>query len=290
MELELGGLQVFFPASLEIQEELLKAGFKIPYDRESGRKTPIPVLTSSREGRRLRRGRLLKSDDFESDGKFAMIPGERSRMGVELTDRGFLILRPKPLEYHLEDIGFVSVPPRIWGTWASFSIPFSLYETLVEFLDEFRSDGKNGLYLASHGSRSRIEVYAYKGRTRKDLGIPVFGYALGLHGLTLVEEYLREKAKENGVPEERLRYLKLGLRKRKETKAGLKVGIAWVDGKPGEITLKLSTTDPRVRIQGLYGELTGKSRGELTRTDDWYIVVHAEDFLNALLRVVGTFG
>ncbi len=228
-----------------------------------------------------------------------MVPGERPRMGVELTDKGFLILRPKPLEYHLEDVGFVSVPPRIWGTWASFSIPFSFYETLSEFLDEFRSDEKSGLYLASRGSGRRIEVYAYRGRTRKDLGIPVFGYALGipvfgyalgLHGLTLAEEYLREKAEESGVPEGRLRYLKLGLRKRKETKAGLKVGVAWENGKPSEITLKLSTTDPKVRIQGLYGELMGKSRGELTRTDDWYIVVHTEDFAGALHEVAGTFG
>ncbi len=290
MELELERLQVFFPASLEIQEELLKAGFKVPYDRESGRKTPIPVVVSSREGRRLRRDRLLKADDFESDGKFAMVPGERPRMEMELTDKGFLILRPKPLDYHLEDTGFVSVPPRIWGTWASFSIPFSFYETLTDFLGEFRNNETKGLYLASRSSGRRIEVYAYKGRTRRDLGVPVFGYALGLHGLALADEYLREKAGESDVPEERLRYLKLGLRKRKETKAGFKVGIAWENGKPSEITLKLSTTDPKVRIQGLYGELMGKSRGELTRTDDWYIVVHAEDFAGALHKVAGTFG
>ncbi|HDZ36456.1 MAG TPA: PhoI, partial [Thermococcus sp.] len=151
-------------------------------------------------------------------------------------------------------------------------------------------DNENGFYTASRGSGGRIEVYAYKGRSRKDLGIPVFGYALGLHGLTLAEEYLREKANENGIPEERLRYLRLGLRKRKETKAGLKVGMVWENGRPVEITLKLSTTAPRVKIQGLYGELVGKSRGELTRTDDWYIVVHAKDFVSALERVHGTFG
>lgn len=157
-------------------------------------------------------------------------------------------------------------------------------------MSEFRREETNGLYLASRGSGRRIEVYAYKGRTRKDLGIPVFGYALGLHGLTLAEDYLREKARENDVPEERLRYLKLGLRKKRETKADLKVGVVWEDGKPSEITLKLSTTEPRVKIQGLYGELVGKSRGELTRTEDWYIVVHAEDFINTLHKVITAFG
>jgi hypothetical protein len=290
MEVELARMQIFFPASLEIQEELLKAGFKVPYDKESGRKTPVPVVTSSRGERRLRKDRLLKAKDFESDEKFALIPGERAILEMEPNERGFLMLRPKSLEYHLEEMGFVSVPPRIWGTWASFSIPFSFYEQLTDFLSEFNSGETNGLYLASRGSGRRIEVYAYKGRTRKDLGIPVFGYALGLYGLTLADEYLREKAEENGVPEERLRYLKLALKKRKETKAGLKVGIVWENGKPSEITLKLSTTEPRMRIQGLYGELMGKSRGELTRTDDWYIVVHAEDFANALHRVMSAFG
>ena len=290
MEVELRKMQIFFPASLEIQEELLKAGFKVPYDKETGRKTPVPVVVSSSGERKPRRDRLLKAKDFESDGKFALVPGERAVMEMELTEKGFLILRPKPLEYHLEDIGFVSVPPRIWGTWASFSVPFSAYETLEDFLSEFRSHEANGLYLASKGSGRRIEVYAYKGRTRRDLGIPVFGYALGLHGLTLAEKYLREKASENDVPEERLRYLKLGLKKRKETKAGLKVGVVWEDGKPSEITLKLSTTEPRVKIQGLYGELVGKSRGELAKTEDWYIVVHAGDFINALHKVTSAFG
>ncbi|WP_297508038.1 PhoI [Thermococcus sp.] len=290
MEVELERMQIFFPASLEIQEELLKAGFKVPYYKETGRKTPVPVVVSSKAERRLRQNRLLKAKDFESDGKFALVPEERAVMEIDVTEKGFLILRPKPLEYHLEDIGFVSVPPRIWGTWASFSIPFSFYETLADFLSEFKSDETNGIYLASRGAGKRIEVYAYKGRTRKDLGIPVFGYTLGLHGLSLAGEYLREKAEENGVPEERLRYLKLGLRKKKETKAGLKVGVVWEDGRPSEITLKLSTTEPRIKVQGLYGELVGKSRGEPTRTDEWYIVVHAGDFIGALRRVVSAFG
>ncbi|ASJ13206.1 hypothetical protein [Thermococcus thioreducens] len=290
MEVELERMGVFFPASLEIQEELLKAGFKVPYDKGSGRKTPIPVVVSSREGRRIRRSRLLKAKDFESDGKFALVQGERTLMELELTERGFLVLRPKPIEYHLEEIGFTSIPPRVWGTWASFSIPFSAYDELADFLGDFRKDNGNGFYTASRGSGGRIEVYAYKGRSKKDLGIPVFGYSLGLHGLTLFEEYLGEKAEENDVPKERLRYLKLGLKKRKETKTGLKVGIVWENGRPVEITLKLSTTEPRIRIQGLYGELVGKSRGELVRTDDWYVIIHASDFITALEAVGRAFG
>lgn len=290
MELELKRANTFFPASLEIQEELLKAGFKVPYDRETGRKNPIPIVKSSSEGRRIRKDRLLKARDFEEDGKFAFIPPERGLMNLEITDRGFLILKPKIMDYHLEDMNFVSVPPRVWGTWASFTLPYSAYEMLVSFLEEFKEEEPKGMYLASKGSGRRIEVYAYRERDRKDLGIPVFGYSLGLHGLTLAEEYLREKAKENGIPEERLRYLKLGLKKRKETKAGLKVGIVWENGKPVEITLKLSTTDPRIRIQGLYGELIGKSRGALAKTEEWYIVSHARDLYWALTKVGSAFG
>ncbi|WP_457750519.1 PhoI [Thermococcus sp.] len=290
MEFELLRMNMFFPASLEIQEELLKAGFKVPYDKESGRRTPVPVVAASKKPRRIRAGRLLMARKYENDGKFTEISKEKTLLEFRITEKGFLIMKPKPVEYHLEDMGFVSVPPRLWGTWASFSLPFSAYEEIMKLLGEFRDSERNGLYTASRGSGGRIKVYAYKGRNRKDLGIPVFGYALGLHDLTLAEEYLRRKAEENGVPEDRLRYLKLGLSKRKETKAGLKVGIVWEKGTPTEITLKLSTIEPKIKIQGLYGELIGKSRGELSRTSEWYIVVHASDFVNALTTVGETFG
>jgi hypothetical protein len=66
--------------------------------------------------------------------------------------------------------------------------------------------------------------------------------------------------------------------------------MVWENGKPSEITLKLTTTEPKIRIQGLYGELIGKSRGELTGTGEWYIVVHAGDFVNALETVHRAFG
>lgn len=214
MEVELLRSQVFFPASLEIQEELLKAGFKVPYDRESGRKTSVPVVVSSREPRKIRESRLLKAREYESDGKLALLPEEQAVIELDITEKGFLVLKPKLMEYHLEEMGFLSVPPRFWGgTWASFSLPFSGYESIVEEFSDFRDEeARGGIQLASKGSGSRIEVYAYKGgRSRKDLGIPVFGYALGLHGLTLADEYLRDKAGgENEVPEERLRYLSSG--------------------------------------------------------------------------------
>ncbi len=89
MELELERLQAFFPASLEIQEELLKAGFKVPYDKESGRKTPIPVVVSSRVDRRLRRDRLLKADDFKSDGSLQWYQGRDREWGWSSRIRAF---------------------------------------------------------------------------------------------------------------------------------------------------------------------------------------------------------
>ncbi len=291
VEVELLRSQVFFPASLEIQEELLKAGFKVPYDKESGRKTPVPVVVSSREHRKIRESKLLKARDYKGDGKFALLPEERAVIELDVTEKGFLVLKPKPMEYHLEEMGFLSVPPRLWGTWASFSLPFSAYEDIVEEFGAFKDEEAKGIQLASKGSGSRIEVYAYKGGEAGKTSGYQSSDTLGLHGLTLADEYLREKAEENEVPEERLRYLKLGLKKRKETKAGLKVGMVWENGKPTEITLKLTTTEPRIRIQGLYGELIGKSRGELTRTREWYIVVHAGgDLINALEAVHKAFG
>ncbi len=115
MEVELLRSQVFFPASLEIQEELLKAGFKVPYDRESGRKTSVPVVVSSREPRKIRESRLLKAREYESDGKLALLPEEQAVIELDITEKGFLVLKPKLMEYHLEEMGFLSVPPRFWG-------------------------------------------------------------------------------------------------------------------------------------------------------------------------------
>lgn len=106
VEVELLRSQVFFPASLEIQEELLKAGFKVPYDKESGRKTPVPVVVSSREHRKIRESRLLKARDYEGDGKFALLPEERAVIELDVTEKGFLVLKPKPMEYHLEERAF----------------------------------------------------------------------------------------------------------------------------------------------------------------------------------------
>jgi hypothetical protein len=92
VEIELLRSQVFFPASLEIQEELLKAGFRVPYDKESGRKTPIPVVVSSRGTRKIRESRLLKARDYESDGKFALLQGERAVLELEAVSYTHLTL------------------------------------------------------------------------------------------------------------------------------------------------------------------------------------------------------
>ncbi|WP_324609501.1 hypothetical protein [Thermococcus piezophilus] len=115
MEFGLERMQVFFPASLERQEELLKAGFKVPYDKESGIRTPLPVASDFSRGRKIRKSRLLMAKEFPGDGKFVELPPERSILGVGVNEKGFVRMTVKPLEYHLEDMGFVSVPPRVWG-------------------------------------------------------------------------------------------------------------------------------------------------------------------------------
>lgn len=290
MELAVESMQVFFPASLEIQEELLKAGFKVPYDKESRTRTPIPVVSSFSSSRVVRKGRILKAREFEENERYCILPEEKAGMELLINEKGFVTFKILPDEYHLEDLSFTSVPPRLWSTWATFSLSFESFESIAEALNEHAEEKPKGIYLASKGTGREIEVYGYKGRKAKNLGIPVFGYGLGMKGLTLAEEYFHEKAEENGVNPEVLRYLKLGLRKRKETKAGLKVGIVWNEGKPVRINLRLSTTAPKIRITGLYGELTGKSRGGLSNPNGWYFTVHASDLYWTLMEVLSAFG
>ncbi|GAB6103019.1 hypothetical protein JCM16138_22420 [Thermococcus atlanticus] len=290
MKLAVDSMQVFFPASLEIQEELLKAGFKVPYDKESKARTPVPVVSSFSGGRVIRKERVLKAGKFENDGRYCILPEEKAWVEMLVNEKGFVMFKILPGEYHLEDLGFTSVPPRLWSTWAAFSLKFESIESITEALQGHASEKPKGIYLASRGTGREIEVYGYKGRKSKNLGIPVFRYSLGMKGLTLAEEYFREKAEENGVNPEVLRYLKLGLRKRKETRAGLKVGIVWKEGRPVRVNLRLSTTAPKIRITGIYGELTGKSRGELSSSSEWYFTVHANDLYWALMEVSSAFG
>ncbi|NJE07829.1 PhoI [Thermococcus sp. M39] len=287
---ELESFQVFFPASLEIQEELLKAGFKVPYDKEKDFATPIPVVAAFKTGRKLRKDKLLKGKKIKENGNFVEISPEKALLKLLINEKGFLKLGFEVKTYHLEDLGFVRVPPRIWSTWASFSLPINTFEEINEKLKEFASEKPKGMYLASKSNGKNIDVYSYKGRKAKNLGIPVFGYNLSLNSFELVGEYLKEKAEQSGVNKEVLPYLKLSLKKRKETKAGLKVGIVWREGKAEKITLKLSTTYPKIKIVGLYGELEGKSRGELSNEKDHFIIVHSNDFYWALLNVRNAFG
>lgn len=287
---ELESFQVFFPASLEIQEELLKAGFKVPYDKEKGIATPIPVVVAFKTARKLRKDRLLKGRKIGEDSNFVEIGSEKVLLKLLINEKGFLKLEFEVKTYHLEDLGFVRVPPRIWSTWASFSLSINVFEDISEKLEEFANEKPKGMYFASKSNGKTIEVYSYKGRKAKNLGIPVFGYNLSLESFELVREYLNEKAEQNRVNNEVLPYLKLGLKKRKETKAGLKVGIVWREGKAERITLKLSTTYPKIKIAGLYGELEGKSRGELSEEKEHFVIVHSNDFYWALLNAKNAFG
>ncbi|WP_324736602.1 PhoI [Thermococcus sp. SY098] len=287
---ELESFQVFFPASLEIQEELLKAGFKVPYDKEKGFATPIPVVAAFKTGRKLRKDKLLKGRKIKENGNFAEISPERALLKLLINEKGFLKLEFEVKNYHLEDLGFVRVPPRIWSTWASFSLPIDAFGNITEKLGGFANERPKGMYFASKSNGKEIEVYSYKGRKAKNLGIPVFGYNMSLESFELVKEYLNEKAEKNRVNEEVLQYLKLGLKKRTETKAGLKVGIVWREGKAERVTLKLSTTYPKIKIIGLYGKLEGKSRGELSNEKDHFIIVHSNDFYWALLNAKNAFG
>lgn len=280
--------QIFFPASLEIQEELLKAGFKVPYDKNSGVKTSIPVISAFSQGREIKARNLLGSRNY-SGNEIITLPEEDAFLKVLLNKQGYLSFQVEFKDYHLEDMGFTSVPPRMWNTWASFSIAPDVLQELMEKLNGF--EGEDNLYINSLARRGHeIEIYAYKGRKYKEIGIPVYSYYFGLKNFKLAWKYFEEKCDENGVERERLNFLKLGLRKNKETRAGLKVGVSWFEGEIKRIILRLGTNYPRIKIQGLYGELWGKSRGRLDNGETQFVTVKAGDFYGALKKVNKTVG
>lgn len=287
----LESLQIFFPASLEIQEELLKAGFRVPYDKESKIETPIPVVCAFNREMKIQKKRLLLANKFEEDGDFCVLPKEEAFLNMSVYNDKYLSLAFALSAYHLERLTFTSVPPRLWRSWVTFYLNFENFEDLIGKLEKFIEKSLE-LPIAAENKKNgkEIAIYAYKGRFYRDLGIPVLSYNLNLGSLKLAKEYFRQKAKENGIKEDVLRFLKLGLRKEKRTKAGLRIGLTWKNGKPSRIFLKLTSDSPKIKINGLYGELVGKSRGTLSNIEKQEIVVRVDEFYSALLSVRNAFG
>jgi len=130
---EVETLQIYFPASLELQEELIRAGFSVP------KPTPLPIIYANFRGwisekppitieRLIHPSRYVMSyvdlgwEKTIRGGKEAyLIPDERCLLDIELDEGEREIkLIIKPETYHIERTSIRQIGPEKWSNWTMF--------------------------------------------------------------------------------------------------------------------------------------------------------------------------
>ncbi len=315
-------LQIYFPASLEIQEELINHGFYVPRSLDRKVLAPVPLIYSNFRGwlkqpepitiERLIPPEWLGLTPSElgwkktvKDSREAyMLPEEEVYLNLGILGSS-IVFDLDIKRYHLERISIRGVNPDKWTNWVMFYISLDYVNELISVLEEHLVETRQslfGLLVPSSVSKPVREVQqggkevTYYVRVR----VKDFSFCLGCFDLALL--YLYKKAKEhcrikpfseiclnpNAVVEK----LKLRIKYSPEVNTFAKVGIAKVRGKRPQIMVKLASTSPKKVIQGvLKPRIEGKARGILVKCDHklkkQFIVLDLVDFYNALVVTRG---
>jgi len=208
-------LQIYFSASLEIQEELIKHGFKVPSDETKKIKTPIPLIYANSRGwlkdeEPITIERLIPPvwfnktpEDFgwiettRRNKRAYYIPPEEVSIDVifDESDVHFII---KAEKYHLERTSIRQIGPEKWTNWAMFYISADFLDDLIDALKAYDSLADFGfrVYVERQQGGKEFTLFA---STSDKLGIPIKHYSFCLGCFDLAIEYLRCKAVENGL-------------------------------------------------------------------------------------------
>lgn len=307
-------LQIYFAASLEIQEELISYGFLIPRSRDKMILTPVPIIYVNFQGW-IKPGepipitieRLIPPEwlgltpgdlgwrEITRGGKRAFhIGGEEAYVNLGVIEDASTVLMDLDIKgYHLERTSIRGVNPDKWSNWAMLYIGSNYIDELIGKLGEFV-----GPVYASNRCRAVKEVQQGGKEVTYYLRVPVVDFSLCLGCFHLALVYLRRKAEEHCklYPnlqlcrdiEGNLRNLRLRLRYSPQTKTFAKVGVAKVSGKRSQLMVKLSSTGPEMVIQGvLKPSIKGKARGTLIHCDHrgrkQYLALNLHDFYKALI-------
>ena len=270
-------LQIYFPASLELQEELIKAGFKVP------KPTPLPIIYANFRGwiskkppitieRLIHPSRYMKSyedlgwEKTTKNGKEAyIIPDERCLLDVELNEgREEIRLIIKPERYHIERTSIRQIGPEKWSNWAMFYLNIRDMMDLAEKLFEVvkPSDDLCGKTIiitkeVQQGGKEETYFCGFK----KGEGIPVKDFSLCMGCFDHVISYLNNEISDEKI----VNTLKLRLNYTPEIGGFAKIGLARIEGKKPQFMFKLSSFPIERSIKGLLKDvIRGKARGNLT--------------------------
>jgi len=317
-EYELETLQIYFPCSMELQEELIRNGYKVPIE------TPIPIIYGNYKGYEngkspegvkkeavihpSRYGKSLKEMGWNEFRRYFKIPQERgSILRVELEEKEEKILlhlkilfRDVKPNYHLEKISYRGVAPRIWSNWAMFYIDLDDLENLVNEISnriglptEFCTD----LAYIKHeiqqgGQEDTYFICQDRNYYKRGLGIQAESYSFCLGCFDHVLSYFENESKKHGgkpIMNVKLRLIS------GDIPPLMKIGIAKMVNKHPQFMMKLvAHPDYKRRIIKLDGEeIEGKAKGRVVFCDhkdkENVITLNAHRFLRASCCIMQFF-
>ncbi|GAY25163.1 hypothetical protein ATG_03660 [Desulfurococcaceae archaeon AG1] len=282
-------IQIYFAASLELQEELTNYGFRIPRSIDGKIETPIPIIYGDFKGWIKQRepitierlippewlGLKLQDLGWEETGykgrRAFHIPAEEVYVDIGYDGEGNIYLKLDAKGYHLERVSIRGVNPEKWNNWAMFYINAKYYDELLNLLKDLVGASSVPISTIQVGREvlqggKEITFYAYTPK-RKDVGIPITGFSLCLGCFSLALAYFKAKSRENGVSPDVMDRVRLRLDYDPSIKTGLKVGVAKIIGKSPQIMFKLASNTPK-QIRGILKDFVkGKARGRLSYCD-----------------------
>lgn len=291
-EYVLDSIQLYFNASLEIQEELINHGFRVPLE------TPLPIVYGNvsgyLDGRTSRLavraaildptkyGKTISQMGWKEIGRRIEIKREYAKLLLETSSRGgeeLIIISPKFEEntpsYHLEKASYRGVSQTYWKNWAGYYLSL---DELKRMAEDIQSRFGNRLpsqkvywtheKLPKGGGHEDTYFVSFDPNKR---GIEPHSYSICMGCWDNVTKYLETEAERYskiGLPRPDLD-VKLRLEKDKDVPIRMKIGLAKMDEKRSQFMIKFSTVPTAIkRIQGIDEEgkripIEGKPRGRL---------------------------
>ncbi|MEM2913652.1 MAG: PhoI [Candidatus Bathyarchaeia archaeon] len=296
---DIESLQIYFPASLELQEELINAGFRVP------KPTPLPIIYANFRGwvsekppitiERLihpsRYGRSPSDLGWErtiKDGKEAyIIPEERSTLEVELDEamkEARLIIKPE--KYHVERTSIRQTGPEKWSNWTMFYLSIRDMLDLTERLMNkivLPQDLCRKTMLITREVQQGGKEETYFCELERVKGIPVKDFSLCMGCFDQVIDYLTNEVGNKEI----VGKLKLRLNYAPDVGGFAKIGLARIEGKMPQFMFKLASHPKEKAIRGILKDvIRGKPRGALSycshEDKNHYITVDSSLLLRAL--------
>jgi len=293
-EYTLDSIQIYFNASLEIQDELIKHGFRVPLE------TPLPIIYGNFGGyednrtSRLavkaailnpeRYGRTLSEMGWEElEGKMR-ISREYTKLQIEAESRegvNLITLYPKfekgKAGYHLEKASYRGVSQTYWKNWAGFYMGFNELHRLANDLELKLGSSQQPVFwthekLPKGGGHEDTYFVSFQ---RGDMGIEPHSYSLCMGCWDNVIDYLKleaERCSKSGIGRPDLD-VKLRLEKKPDVPIRMKIGLAKMEEKRPQFMIKFSTfPTATMSIQGIDRAgrripIEGKPRGRLVKCD-----------------------